>query len=65
MPSHTSPKIQNAKRCYRVVTVSRGRERTIVSQHDSFQAAEQARKQIPSVDGVEIRIESTADSTAG
>lgn len=64
MYSPVRPEFQYVERCYRVVAVTRTGERTIVSQHDFFLAAEHARKMIPSQEGVEIRIETTRDTKA-
>lgn len=57
MHAHENPQFQYSERCYRVVTVSREGKRTVVSRHASFLAAERSRKMIPSMDGLELRIE--------
>ena len=64
MPSHASPKTQSARRFYRVVAVAQDGRRMTLSEHNSFLAAEQARKMMPSEDGLEIRIESAVDMLA-
>ena len=60
MHPHDLRSFQYVERSYRVVTVDPDGERTIRSRHVSFLQAERARKMIPSEEGVEIRIETTA-----
>jgi hypothetical protein len=64
MHSPARPEYQYVERCYRVVTIGLNGERTILSQHDFFMAAERARRMIPSQDGVETRIETSRDTKA-
>lgn len=62
MASHSSPKTQCADRYYQVVTVSRDGDRTTISRHYLFLAAERVRKTIPSEEGVVIRIEMAVET---
>ncbi|MBI3864047.1 MAG: hypothetical protein HY290_19365 [Planctomycetia bacterium] len=64
MPSHSNARTGNhsAESLYRVVTIKKNGERSIVSQHESFLGADRAKKMIGTQDGLEVRIETAAGS---
>lgn len=64
MYSHTPPKYQYVERTYRVVIVRHGGERSTLSEHDSFLAAERARRMLCSQEDMEIRIETAVEVEA-